>query len=468
MKTMKKLASLLLALAMIFSLATTAFADTKNDSITVNGAMPGETYNLYKLFDLMVDDENNPTAYSYTVNSSWQAFFNGEGNNYITVNDKGYITEIKNGETGAAALANAAANWANKPGATASITVDTGATTAVFSGLEDGYWLITSTLGTFAMTRTTPAEQAVTVTEKNEVPSQDKAVQEETDSSWGETSDGEIGETVNYKVDINAKKGTTNYVLHDKMDAGLTFNENSVKITQNGTEVTSGWTLNKQTTDGCTFDIELSFLNGAAADSNVVVSYSATINENAVIAGTGNKNESFLKYGNAGETTHENVTTYVWEFNVLKYTGTDTPLANAKFSLCTDAAGTTAIKLKDNGNNVYLLDPNGTVTEITTDVTGKFTIKGLDSGTYYLKETDAPDGYNTLNETVTVIIDKDGNVKATADGAALAEKTVKVENKTGTELPSTGGMGTTLFYVLGGIMVAAAVVLLVTKKRMAN
>ena len=104
----------------------------------------------------------------------------------------------------------------------------------------------------------------------------------------------------------------------------------------------------------------------------------------------------------------------------------------------------------------------GAVTEITTDTTGKFTIKGLDSDTYYLTEITQPAGYNKLADPIKVVIDGKGNVTYNDDYTG----TIKVENKTGAELPSTGGVGTTVFYVVGGLMVLLAVVLLVTKKKM--
>ena len=167
---------------------------------------------------------------------------------------------------------------------------------------------------------------------------------------------------------------------------------------------------------------------------------------------------------------------------VFKYTKegeTETALSGAKFTLSKNTDGSKPIALVSEGNNVYRVaktGETGTVTEITTDANGKFTIQGLDADTYYLTETAAPAGYNKLAAPIKVMIDNNGNVtyatKTTANGeygnavAADASLGIKVLNQSGTELPSTGGMGTTIFYVLGSILVVAAVVLLVTKKRM--
>ena len=143
-------------------------------------------------------------------------------------------------------------------------------------------------------------------------------------------------------------------------------------------------------------------------------------------------------------------------------------LSGATFTLSKDAEGSNPIALVSEGNNVYRVaktGETGTVTEITTDATGKFTIQGLDADTYYLTETAAPAGYNKLAGPVTIVIGANGVVNGTTEAPQGVDE-VKVLNQSGTELPSTGGMGTTIFYVLGSVLVLAAVVLLVTKKRM--
>ena len=159
---------------------------------------------------------------------------------------------------------------------------------------------------------------------------------------------------------------------------------------------------------------------------------------------------------------------------MLKYTNgennAETPLAGATFTLSKNADGSNPIALVSEGNNVYRVaktGETGTVTAITTDETGKFTIKRLDADTYYLTETAAPAGYNKLAGPITIVIGENGVVNGTTEAPQGVDE-VKVLNQSGTELPSTGGMGTTIFYVLGSILVLGAAVLLITRKRMSN
>ena len=209
----------------------------------------------------------------------------------------------------------------------------------------------------------------------------------------------------------------------------------------------------------------------AAEEYVIHVAYNAILNENAVIAGEGNKNETWLKYGenNNLETTHPTTTTKTFEMNVFKFyndknLNTEKGLPSAVFTLSKNQNGTDPIKLIDKGSNTYRVakpDETNTITEVTTPADGKFTIQGLGAGTYYLTETKQPAGYNKLSGPVTVVIDNDGNVKV--DGTAA--NPVKVENKTGTVLPSTGGAGTTMIYLIGGALVLGSGVVLVTKRR---
>ena len=211
------------------------------------------------------------------------------------------------------------------------------------------------------------------------------------------------------------------------------------------------------------------------------------MNEKAKIGKTtGNTNTTYLKYGDSSQTQDSTTTTYTFEIPVLKYTNkgtpaTETPLANAKFKLSKDENGTTPIELVNITNsgeidNTYRKaktaeDTSITkITEIITPDSGKLRIQGLAAGTYYLTETQQPDGYNILKEAIKIEIDKDGNIKYASKSKTLNPMTsggnVKVLNKTGSLLPSTGGMGTTLFYIFGAILVIGSGVVLITKKRM--
>lgn len=326
-----------------------------------------------------------------------------------------------------------------------------------------------------------------TIQEKNDVPSVDKKVQEDSKSAWGDSNTADIGQTVNFQTTITAQPGAQSYVLHDKMDVGLTFTEDSVavKFKSGGTETnltkdieytltTSGFT------DNCTFEIEFTqtFCDTLAKDDKIIVTYSATLNEKAVIAGEGNKNTTKLTYGDSSETTSSTTTTKTFELPVFKYTKDGTKekeLAGATFTLSKKSDGTDPIKLVSVSNDATEGDTyrvakeneaTGTakITEITTTKSGKFTIKGLDADTYYLTETQQPAGYNKLSAPITVVIDDNGNI--TVDNGTSSVTEVKVQNNTGSLLPSTGGSGTTLIYILGAILVLGSSVVLITKKRM--
>ena len=203
------------------------------------------------------------------------------------------------------------------------------------------------------------------------------------------------------------------------------------------------------------------------------------MNENAVIGSTGNKNEAWLVYGDDKKTIHQTTTTKTYSISVFKYenklTGTTSSkegLANAEFTISKNTDGSDPINLekKAGTENTYRV-AMGTeapgikkATTITTPTTGRFTIEGLDADTYYLTETKQPAGYNKLAAPVRVVIAEDGTIKMGDSASTVTE--VAIENKTGSLLPSTGGRGTTLFYILGGILVVGSAVVLITKKRM--
>lgn len=362
--------------------------------------------------------------------------------------------------------------------------------TVTFENLPLGYYLVDSSVGTLCSLDTTNTD--ATIREKNGVPSVDKKVSSTETGNYDTSNTASIGDTVYFKTTITAQPGAQNYVLHDKMDAGLTFNEDSVivnlrkKGTSNDQNLTKETHYNVETTNldntdpKCTFHINFfqSLCDSLGTDDTITVTYSATLNKNAVIAGEGNKNETWLKYGenNNLETTHPTTTTKTFEMHVFKFykdkknSDKETGLADAVFTLSKKSDGTEPIKLtKTNENsNIYKVNNNGTITDITTPGDGKFTIQGLGAGTYYLTEIKQPDGYNKLAKSVKVEIDVNGAI--TVDGKLITgvDKLVKVENKTGTVLPSTGGTGTTMIYLVGAVLVLGSGVVLVTKRRVKN
>ena len=483
MKLTNKLAGILLALAMVLGIAATAFAEGETGSITIYDAAVGQTYTIYQILDL--ESYNNKAgAYAYKATTAWNTFINSVAIKgiYVEVDAQGYVTW--KGDADAAAFAKLAQKYAkdNSIANQGSVTATT--TTVSFNGLDLGYYLVDTTLGTLCSLDTTNPD--VVMEEKNEAPTNVKTVEEDSTGNYGEKNDADIGQTVNFKSTITAQPGAENYVFHDSMSAGLTYTGDAKIYTDEAMTqelATAYYTVNATPDDSDTFDItfEQDYLNTITAATKLYVKYSATLNENANVGNDGNPNESKLSYGEInqetgkpGSTTPPSETnTYTWDVDVFKYTmngETEKALAGATFTLRKNADGSNPIALVSEGNNVYRVAKTNetvTVTEITTDATGKFTIKGLDADTYYLTETAAPAGYNKLAAPVTIVIGENGVVNGTTEAPQGVDE-VKVLNQSGTELPSTGGIGTTIFYIVGGVLVVGAVVLLVTKKRMNN
>lgn len=467
MKRTKRIASVLLALVMALSLITTAFAAGETGSITIDNAVVGQTYTIYQILDLESYNKDSG-AYAYKATAAWRDFINGADvkSVYVNVDAQGYVTWVKDADV--AAFAKLAQEYAAKNSIGNQGTEKANSTTVKFTNLDLGYYLVDSTLGTICSLDTT--NPSVTIKEKNAQPTVDKQVQENSNGQWGESNDANIGDTVNFKTVISAKKGAQGYVLHDKMSEGLTINQGTVSVV--GVDA-NNYEVTYNCTDGCAFEIAFKqeYLDTITEDTSIVVTYSATLNEKAVIYPGPNTNETKLVYGEGSETTWDKTETFTYQFDLVKTKTDKTVLDGAEFKLY-DA--------KTDGNEIALIDESNGVYRVATAAekaaegfvsatikAGKVTIKGLDSGTYYLEETKAPAGYNVLAERVEVKIDH-ANLTATVEGDTYVSGGVQVINQTGAELPSTGGIGTTIFYVVGGLLVVAAGVLLVTRKRMSK
>ena len=402
----------------------------------------------------------------------------------MTIND-GYVTWKDNADVAtfakkALAYANTQNHIINSDKSQIAPAAAAGATTSTvaFSDLPLGYYLVDSSAGTICSLDTTAKD--VTIQEKNGVPSVEKKVQEDSTSVWGESNTADIGQTVNFQTTITAQPGAQNYVLHDMMDAGLTFG-GTVTVKKGDTTLTNSndYSLITDGIDGCTFEIVFtqSFCATLKADEQIIVTYSATLNKKAAIAGEGNKNTTKLTYGDSSETTPSTTTTKIFEMPVFKYTKEGTnekALEGAIFTLSKKTDGTDPINLvktseESAGEETYRVattDETNTMTEVTTTDSGKFTIKGLDADTYYLTETKQPAGYNKLSAPITVVINENGNITIGTDTTVVTE--VKVLNNTGTILPTTGGNGTSLIYFLGAVLALVSGVVLITKQRMKN
>lgn len=494
MKLIKKIAAIMLSVIMVLGMASVVSAGegetaapTGNGKITITNAIPSQTYKIYRILEL--ESYNTTTEnYAYKATATWKPFI--ESNEikdvYVTIND-GYVTWKDNADVAtfakkALAYANTQNHIINSDKSQIAPAAAAGATTSTvaFSDLPLGYYLVDSSAGALCSLNTTATE--ATIQEKNGVPSVEKKVQEDSTNEWGESNTVDSGQTVNFQTTITAQPGAQNYVLHDKMEAGLTFG-GTVTVTKNGENVdATNYTLKIATdssanvTDGCTFEIVFtqSFCNTLKADEQIIVTYSATLNEMAAIAGEENKNTTKLTYGDSSETTPSTTTTKTFELPVFKYTTKDSKekaLAGAIFTLSKNTDGTTPINLVETSEEnateaTYRVAKTGEtgVTTVTTPSSGKFTIKGLDADTYYLTETKQPDGYNKLSAPITVVIAENGTITV---GSETVDE-VKVLNNTGTLLPTTGGNGTSLIYFLGAVLALVSGVVLITKQRMKN
>ena len=489
MKHMKRFVALFAALALVLAMAVPAFAEsgttsaatTEKGKITINNAVSGVTYKFYRIMEIETHTDGEPyTGVIYKTNTAWKDFVSDkQWETRFKVNADDTVTVVKkeadNGDF-AKKFAEEAAKAVSDKTADYSVPA-TGS--KVEQEVKLGYYLVVPegwaevnpvvcSLGT-----TNPS---VTINEKNGKPTIDKKVKEGSD--FGETNDAAIGDYVEFQLTINVVDGTPeNYVAHDTMSAGLTFvNEgaHSLSITRNdGTLESSNYqVVTEGMTDKCTFEVK--FNDGVLrTNDKVVITYWAKINEKAVVGNAGNTNSAILKYGTNGEATCNPTTTYVWSFDVHKYTGENTALAGAKFKVWNSDKSKTAYFKYDATAKVYKFAGwtavEGAVYEFTTPDDGNIAFEGLDSGIYYLEEIEAPKGYNKLNDAIKfTIADEKASVKGQVSYDTDSTGTIKVLNNAGTTLPTTGGIGTTVFYLIGGGLMVAAAVLLIAKKRMEN
>lgn len=496
---MKKLMAALLAVAMVCAMAIPAFAaegathssSSADGKITINNAVNGQTYKIYRILDLQYNGTAN--SFRYVKNTKWGTFVDTQ-TAYLTVDPTTGVvtwtnTDTADNGTAIKELAKAAGKYVKDN--TTSLADDgskvAASGTVTFDRLPLGWYLVVSDLTNDAICSIDTTAKEVTIKEKNGVPTVTKEV-EYASGSWGQGNDGNVGDTVNFQTTINVTDGDpTNYVLHDQMSKGLTFKENSIAVKVNDTLITN-YTVEYTNTDKCTF--EISFPNGTLhTNDTVVVTYSATINNDAVVGTTGNENETWLKYGDNGETTHGKTKTYTWSFNIFKYF-TDSNndmqyLADVEFVLYrkdNTANKTEYAQFNSNNKLTGWTEAENEATKLKTNATSTVAVEGLDAGTYFLKEITTPGGFNGLTSDVEVKITSSCNILTGATYAVEykmvneegftdtdeQEKVVPIENKRGTTLPGTGGIGTTIFYVVGGGLMAAAAILLITKKRMEN
>ena len=469
MKTMRKLFTVLLALAMTLALAVPAFAADTTGSITITNPQGDRTYTAYKIFDVTYSGDH----YSYTISDTDAAFTTVKAYADVTANG---LTLTPVGKTGKYNVSTgdsfSAASFAQYLKTNAgSLGTGTAFTqvgnTMKASGLTPGYYFVSGTSGTVCELATA---KDIQIRDKNEAPQIEKSV-DDADRTV------EIGQKLTYTITgkVPSTKGYTEYTyeLTDTMSEGLTFNKD-VKVTIGDEDVTTAAAITKNG-NGFVASVNMMDYQGQI-DKPVVITYTATVNEKAIQRNE-ETNTATLKYSNdpanKNSFKESSVEVEVFSFNIVinKYAAGNesTKLEGAKFVL-KNAEGKyyncdTATKA------VTWVVGKADTTEVTTDVNGVARFDGLQAGTYKLEETASPAGYNQLIKDITIVLKEDGS--ATIDDAASTPEadrslTAGVANSTGTMLPETGGIGTVIFVALGALAVICAGVFLVTNKRMSK
>ncbi len=467
---MKKFVSVLLALAMTLALSVTALAAGDTGTITVDNPKADATYTAYKIFDVSYNADKS--AYSYTIqdNSAWFETvkdYATETNGLTLTQVTGTKTYVVTTSDKFSAPAFAVALKAALAGKTGTpLTVKDGKATA--TGLELGYYFVSSTTG--ALCNLTTTNPTVTIHDKNDIPFDKVDNKESVD----------VGETVTYtitgKVPDYTGFTTYTYLITDEMSTGLTFDGvGTVKVTVGGTDVTTACTIAVDKDNSNKFTVSIPVMSYTIG-AEIKVTYTATVNENAVAKVENNK--ATLTYSNdptdsskTTKTPEDKETVYSAKIVIDKYAAQADAndkthkLAGAQFVLYKEVNGVKQYyKWNDTDKKKVTWTANKEEATVKTTVeNGAASFDGIADGTYYLEEIAAPAGYNLLQDPVKVVVN---GTNATATNLNALTVNEEVANQSGTELPSTGGMGTTIFYVLGGVLMAGALVLLVVRKRM--
>ena len=526
MEKMKKFLALLIAMAMVFGLSTAAFAEDGDDTgggddtppatvttgtITLKNATKGYAYNAYKILDATYkttttgegDEATTSTSVSYTT--KMPTLFNEEGSPWVvgTIADANgnYNVQLAEGKTADQVNAWIKTKISNFPKISPTEGIDgnglASAKSVKWTGLNFGYYYITSGLGASVTVDSTTPDAEVYDKNTTEPVEPEKTIIEIDNVAQSEVTEANahVGSTVKFK--IVAK--TNNWIDKDTIrtewevtdtPTNMTIDKDTVEVKVNGSKLTSGYTAT--VTDGV-LKVNIPMVNSDGnsiypantLDENdkiyglipIEITYKATIEADAGSSPAKNQ------LPGSGETPPPPVVINTHAFQVAKVDGENYPLPGAQFELWSKMSGDTDTKLTfiDNGDGTYTYSPTGTVTTLDMTTNTTIVIKGLDvKWNYTLKEVTVPKGYNQaddktiegskLTKVAETTVEGDGTettthlTDTTINSTELFKATV--ENKAGAELPSTGGIGTTIFYIVGAILVVGAGVILITRRRM--
>lgn len=523
----KRFLALLLAATMTMGMTMTAFAQ-EGYSITINqveNANEKHTYEAYQIFKGKLTENNKEDGSTERILSDIEWGDNVDASNGIqykgnTYTDASSLAEVLAEENDAKDFAAEIANYITGTPAQAATESEPGSGVTL-SNLPDGYYLVkdkdeslNETSDAYSRYIIQIAGTNVEVTAKADVPSVEKKVKDKNDTTdttgeetvWQDSADYDIGDEIPFQFssiivdNIAEYQNEYIYTFHDIQSDGLTFaGKESVTMTVGGSEYT-GFDVVTNPTDGCTFEIKTGDLRGVADKGDeVIVEYKAILNEDAEIGSLGNPNKVYLTYSNnpngegTGKTPEDTVIVFTYKVVINKVTkgtnGEMIPLEGAKFKLSKKVGNEYIVVKDEKGEEEREATPVYESDKVTLK-SYTFEFKGIDDGQYKLEETQTPAGYNTLEpvefkveathtnddagENALKLTDLNGNpVDGSVDLGFTAimddgSLTADVINNKGSLLPSTGGMGTTIFYILGGILVVGAGVVLFARKRMSH